>query len=626
SLGNESGYGPNFAAAAAWLHAYDPTRPIHYEGAQDSPRDPATVDVVSRFYPRVADVYLNPPRPNEATTETVGQRPENARWERLVDLADNAADDRPILASEYAHAMGNALGNLAEYWDEIDAEPRLLGGFIWDWADQGLFKPPPDGAPFVAYGGDFGDRPNLGAFCLNGVVAADRQTTPKYWEGAAAYQPVRWDVSQRPGAARVRLVNRFFHTDLSAFALHWQLLRGDRVIRSGELALPATGPGDAATVELALASPPGGFPDGDYFLRASLQANVPPPWAAQGHEFATVQIPWLVDSTAQGLVRRRSGPPAIDEGADAVACRGDNFKAVWSRRLGTLSSLVYQGRELLAPADADLPPGPTLQAYRAPTDNDRGFGGWLAESWRVAGLDRLEHAVESFAMRRLDDSTAQLKIVVRSRAAGGEIVTRSDWQVTGDGRLTLSVRFEPSAKLPPLPRIGLRMFLSPDFERLAWFGHGPHENYPDRLLSSPLGIWRSTVAEQYVAYARPQETGNKEGVRWLALADQQGAGLLVVSLEAPISASALHVTAEDLASVRHAYELKQRPEVVLSLDARQCGLGNSSCGPGVLRRYAVLPQPYEMKLALIPLAGGDDPGAVARQVIRTAPSDISHAQ
>ena len=177
SLGNEAGYGPNFAANSAWLKDFDPTRPIHYEGAQgvNGNPDPSTVDVISRFYPRVQEDYLNP----GMTEGSDAERPENARWERLLSIAQRTNDNRPVMTSEYAHVMGNAGGNLQEYWDEMYSNKRMLGGFIWEWADEGIFKILPNGKTQVAYGGDLGDFPNLKTFCIKGVVTSDRETTPK---------------------------------------------------------------------------------------------------------------------------------------------------------------------------------------------------------------------------------------------------------------------------------------------------------------------------------------------------------------------------------------------------------------------------------------------------------------
>lgn len=196
SLGNESGFGANHAAMAGWLHTFDPTRLVHYEGAQTpyqpakglsekdfDETDPACVDVMSRFYPRVKAEYLNPCVPEGSDKE----RAENARWEHLLDIAMRKNDNRPVLTSEYAHCMGNALGNFKEYWEEIYSYPRMAGGFIWDWVDQGIYAP---GTNHVLYGGDFGDKPNLKAFCLNGVVFSDRSVSAKYQEVKHVYAPV----------------------------------------------------------------------------------------------------------------------------------------------------------------------------------------------------------------------------------------------------------------------------------------------------------------------------------------------------------------------------------------------------------------------------------------------------
>ena len=239
SMGNESGYGPNFAAISAWLKDFDPTRPIHYEGAQglDGAPAPYTVDVISRFYPRTQDEYLNPGIPEGADEE----RAENARWERLLSIAERTNDNRPVLTSEYAHSMGNALGNFQEYWDEIYSNHRMLGGFIWDWVDQGIIRTLPDGREQVAYGGDFGDQPNLKAFCLNGIVRCDRTLTPKYWEVKKVYQPVymklaNWDAAT--GQCAVEMTNHNHHIGVDGYRCLWTLYSNGVKQAEGEAELP----------------------------------------------------------------------------------------------------------------------------------------------------------------------------------------------------------------------------------------------------------------------------------------------------------------------------------------------------------------------------------------------------
>lgn len=599
SLGNESGYGPNFAAMAGWLHEFDPTRPIHYEGAQGTPRDPAAVDVVSRFYPRTMGRYLNPDEPPGSDI----QRPENARWQRLVKLAHNPDDDRPVLASEYAHAMGNAVGNLTEYWQEIYANPRLLGGFIWEWADQGIRKTAPDGTRFIAYGGDFGDKPNLGAFCIKGLVSSDRVPYPKYYAVQHTYQPVQVDgVSLEPGHTVVRLTNRYDDLNLDTLQCRWTVRCDGAVVQDGTLPSVVGAPGAAVDVAVPVQAIAHPVPGGEYWLELEFTPRVAAWWQKAPQTVAREQLRLTVPTPP---------PPAAPLGAtravtltsdgDLVRVTGSDFSAAFSRSQGTLVSLNYGAGELLAPAGKRGPAGPVLQAWRSPLDNDRGFGKWIARDWKQAGLDRMTRTVESFTVSQPAPNEVRIEVLARSAAARGAFAVRSRWVVRGDGIIDLREDFTPSGNLPALPRIGVVMRVASGLENYHWYGCGPLENYSDRRQGQFVNVWDSTVTDQYVPYPRPQSCGNREGVRWLALTSPTDArGLLVVSEGDPIAATALHFTEGDFDAARHAYELRPRAETILSLDARQCGLGNGSCGPGVLEKYAVLVKPYHLHLSFRP--------------------------
>jgi beta-galactosidase len=595
SMGNESGYGPNFAAMSGWLHTFDPTRPVHYEGAQgqetpvETP-DPSTVDVISRFYPRVSEKYLR------------DDAPENARWTRLLELAKKPGEQRPVLSSEYAHAMGNAVGNLQEYWDEIYSHPRLLGGFIWEWVDQGLYKQLPDGKQFVAYGGDFGDVPNLGAFCLKGLVFADRGITPKYLEVKKVYQPIAIEaIKLGPRSATLRVINRNSFLNLSEFEARWVLSSDGRVVQSGVLPVIDVAPGKTGIVKLSFAPISQQEGSGECCLRLSFQSREDSPWAPKGFEVASEQV--QIPETPRKASGRESGdlPLRLSEEGATVGITGKGFSTVFSRAAGTLTSLVYGEREILATNCNDSTvAGPTLQAYRAPTDNDRGFGKWIARDWKQAGLERLERKVDSFEVSQPQSNLVRIQVTATSSATNGSLVHRATWSIRGDGSVDLDNHFEVIGNLPPLPRIGVVLRVNGNLEHWQWYGRGPHENYPDRKRSAELGVWSSSVTEQYVPYAHPQETGNKEDVRWAKLTDASGEGLLVEAEGEPMAVSALHYTARDLGSARHAYELKPRPEVILSLDAAQSGLGNSSCGPGVLERYALTGKSYRLHVRMCP--------------------------
>ena len=331
SLGNESGWGPNFAATGAWIREYDPTRFIHYEGAQgpDS-KDPATVDVISRFYPRVQEEYLNP-----GVKDNNMERPENARWERLLSIAQKTNDNRPVLTSEYAHAMGNALGNFKEYWDEIYSNPRMLGGFIWEWADEGIFKKRADGKTMVAYGGDFGDAPNLGAFCIKGIVTSTCEPTPKYYEVKAVYAPVKLTLDGN----RLNIIKRDEHVSTDNYVFSWNMTENGKITKKGEL------------TDLTL---PAFRYDGnkDVRLNISVRLKNGTSWADAGHEICNEQF-------------------------------------VLNDRITT----AFKAKPLKTGRQADMEEAKkwfdmvSQHFFRAPTDNDKGFGNWIAKDWKNNRLD-----------------------------------------------------------------------------------------------------------------------------------------------------------------------------------------------------------------------------------------------
>ena len=556
SMGNESGYGPNFAAISAWLHDFDPTRPVHYEGAQgvDGAPDPATVDVISRFYTRLKQDYLNPGIPEGEDKE----RAENARWERLLEIAERDNDNRPVMTSEYAHSMGNALGNFQEYWNEIYSHPRMLGGFIWDWVDQGIYKQLPDGRTMVAYGGDFGDKPNLKAFCFNGIVRSGRETTPKYWEVKQVYSPIslgfiRGKVEKEVlKGSRLTVTNRHHHVGLENYRCLYTLLKNGRSARQGEIILPEVAPGQATDVAL---------PD----FRIDTEADVRLPvrlvlrkdrlWAKAGHEVAAFRFA-LNEAMMAMTDRRPLKPLAIGESP-----RHDV--------LGMLSGL-------------------RMQAFRAPTDNDKSFGNWLAKDWKNHRLNApvVENIVPLRDTMRADGIPHQYKVEKYCYEKGAIVVT-TDYLTYTDGTVDIEQNYRFEGELPELPRLGLNFMLGEQYGNISWYGRGPIESYPDRKEATYIGRWESTLEEQYTPYPRPQDGGNHEEVTDLRLTDHRGRGIRISAIDTPFSFSALPYTAEDLAGATHDCELVPRKQVVVSIDAAVLGLGNSSCGPGVLKKYAI---------------------------------------
>lgn len=481
SLGNESGWGANFAAEAAWIKEQDPTRPIHYEGAQgEGGDDPRAVDFVSRFYVRTTDRYADP-----SGVEVDKERAENARWERLLELARSTDGTRPVITAEYAHSMGNAMGNLDEYWNEIRSERLMGGGFVWDWVDQAIIRTRADGKREYSYGGDFGDRPNSKAFCLNGVVMADRTITPKYRQLQKVY-----------------------------------LDRND---------------------------------------------------ADCGQKFVV-----LPPVEARQTIK-------CDTTESTITISSKRFGAKWDSRSGRWLSLRY-GTDEIFDQTVDHNIQPFVQLFRAPTDNDRGFGKWIAKEWSQNAIDaptvtRGSMSVDSDGTRAIICSTDTY------RYAQGSINARYTYTINGEGEIDIAVEFEQSGKLPLLPQIGVELYIDRRYDRCRWYGRDV-DTYPDRKTWSAVTEHSAASDAMYTPYPRPQNSGNIEDLQRIELLNGR-TGIKIEAVDRAIAASVSPFTADDLTNTTHNCDLKKRPFNTLTLNAAVMGLGNSSCGPGVLERYTI---------------------------------------
>ena len=602
SMGNESGYGPNFAAISAWLKDFDPTRPIHYEGAQglNGAPDPYTVDVISRFYPRTQDEYLNPGIPEGADEE----RAENARWERLLSIAERTNDNRPVLTSEYAHSMGNALGNFQEYWDEIYSNHRMLGGFIWDWVDQGIIRTLPDGREQVAYGGDFGDEPNLKAFCNNGIVLCDRSITPKYLEVKKVYQPVymklaNWDAST--AVCAVEMTNHNHHIGVDGYRCLWTLYANGRKMGEGTAELPYLMPAESKNVmiDLSRAVKKIDWETDDVRLNVSLVLKHACDWADAGHEVAAEQLT-LKDNLMQvaNTEVKHGKKLQLAETGSEIRVHNNEVSALWDTKTATLRELSYGGNVVFQAKDSLA--AANFQAFRAPTDNDKSFGNWLAKDWQKNGLHAPRIEALGCTARTLDDGTVEVTASQRYSYLAGSIHVQSTYKVYGDGTIDLRQVYTPEGDLPELPRLGCAFVAQPSLDNVAWYGYGPMETYPDRHRSATINWWKAKAGDQYTHYPRPQDSGNLESVAVIRLTDDQGKGVQVSALDKPFSASALPYSVMDIYKASHDTDLKPSGAVYLNIDAAVLGLGNSSCGPGVLKKYAIEKKEHTLLVRISP--------------------------
>lgn len=585
SLGNESGYGPNHEAVADWIHEHDPTRPVHYESAtaQETYKGAASaphIDIVSVMYPPV---------------------------EKIVEMAQTPGETRPLVMCEYAHSMGNSTGNLKEYWDAIATHKRLQGGFIWDWVDQGIRRVTEQGVEWFAYGGDFGDEPNDGNFCINGLIWPDRKPQPALWEYKKILEPVRVEPVDL-AAGKVRVVNKYLFSGFSGLDISWTLSADGEVLQSGDLPRLDTPAGGSAVMTVPFRKPVL-TPDTEYWLSVSFSLARDTLWAEQGHEIAWAQFKMPLDVPPGPRIFSAEMPALrLAESESEIMVRGEEFGLIFDKGTGRIASWQYRGEELVCQ-------GPALNVWRAPTDND--VGAWWDEPqmvalWRGAGLDRLQESVNEVKARQVNPQTIQINVRASSTAASDVAARLQDkarfdcaysYTIYGSGDVLIDTHVTPGDGLPALPRIGLQMRLPGEYDNFSWYGRGPHETYADRKLGAKVGVYSGTVDEQYVPYITPQENGNKTDVRWAALTNERGVGLLVASditdADHPwLNVSAHHFTTQDLTQAAHTYELKRRDDVTLNLDYAQSGLGNASCGPGVLPQYTLEPREVRFRVRL----------------------------
>jgi len=561
SLGNETGLGPNHRAMAQWIRDTDPTRFIHFESAYDDP----LVDITSNMYPSV---------------------------ERIVAIGKDPAYTRPYFMCEFAHAMGNGPGSFKEYWEAIYRYPRLMGGCVWEWVDHGLRQHLPDGREWFAYGGDFGDQPNDGDFCVDGLNFPDRTPYPSLIEFKKWIEPVLVTAVDLK-AGRLKALNRYAFISLSGLDLHWQVRRDDVILQQGvtRLETPA-GQEEEFVLPYRL---PKGQAGASCWLNLSFTLVAAAPWAPRGHELAWAQFELPVEAPAVPALKLSAMPPlTVQEKGRRLLVTGEAFAAEFDTFYGTLASWTVQGMPLMEK-------GPRLIFWRAPTDNDIN----LAKEWRAAGLDRLVPRVEFVRWKTgAHKMVLDVSLVLGGYSLYPSFAATHRYTFYGSGDLLLETVLKPlSATLPNLPRVGVQMNLPGRLDQVTWYGRGPHENYSDRCDSAPFGIYHNPVAKQAVPYLFPQETGARTDVRWAAVTEAFGLGLLAAPAgrTPPMTMTAIPYTTESLTAAAHPHDLKPCGQTVLTLDYLHSGLGSNSCGPRPLPEYVINPEEMRFAFRLRPV-------------------------
>ena len=577
SMGNESGNGENFKYVNQAIKALDTTRPTHYEGNSDY------ADVSSSMYG--AYDYI--------------------QW--IGSSRQGQSGQKPHIQCENSHSMGNSMGNVREMFDLYEKYPCLTGEFIWDFKDQGLLTQA-NGKDYWAYGGDFGDVPNDGNFCINGLVRPDWSYTAKTYNTKKIYQPLEFKtVSTTQG--RFRMKNKMAFLPSSVYDVRYEVVDEEGNVLAQGVIDKEVAAGDSSTVTLDLTAVKSLDAAKEAFIHFSAIQRDNTLWADAGYVVAEEKLPVQTAKKPNFDLAKLSGCESLNvtESESVITVSGSNFKAAFSKSQGTLSGYMFDDVTLLSKPLL-------LNVFRLPTDND----GRRTETWDAMGLRKLAVKATDVSFSLSEDgkiANVDMSSIYTGKN-GTQFSVRLTFNVCADGTVMVNSTVIPSVTGTVIPKLGFRLEMPAQMEQLSWFGRGPWDSYRDRKEACFTGIWQSTVTAQREDYIKPQEHGTKQDVRWLSLTNENGQGLLFAAPDI-MAASAVHFRPEDNYTDRdnrskHTYQFKTCSTAVVSLDAATRGLGNASCGSDVMDKYELKTANTSFRFFIIPVIAGDDVAAKAR--------------
>lgn len=570
SLGNESGYGKHFETIYHWTKNTDKTRPVQYEGGGYE----SVSDIYCPMYPRI--------------------------WSLRRHI--NQRDRRPMIMCEYAHAMGNSVGNLQDYWDLIYKYDQLQGGFIWDWVDQTFAKKDEKGNDIWAYGGDMGfvGVPNDSNFCANGLVASDRSLHPHIWEVKKVYQYVHF-APVAFTAHHIKVTNWHDFIGLDGYELNWYVESDGKIVKQGTMAMPKLAARESGIITVPFGEIPS---DGrEYFLRLEAVTTADAPMIEKGH-IAAIEQWQLPSAKVENAVEKVNGELSYNDNGNTVDINGTDFNVVFDKTTGEFVSLKYAGKEFI---QKGLQPN----FWRAWTDNDvANRAPKRCLIWKNAGSAMI---LDNFMVNKSSDSK-MITVVADYRMQEQESNLNIIYKIRPAGAIEVTMNYQVGTKqLPEIPRFGMRMVLNSEFENMTWLGRGPHENYIDRKSGAMIGLYNATVWEQYHKYVRAQETANKCDVRWVALRNAEGEGLLVKGMS-PMNISAWNFPIEDICyrpfnvERRHGGSIEKKDMVWLNIDDLNMGVGgDNTWGAHVHPEYTITPEDRSYSFVIQYLPSDADP-------------------
>ena len=544
SLGNEAGPGKNFVKAYQAIKAFDTTRPIQYE------RNNNIVDMGSNQYPSV-------------------------NWVRYAAKGTDKGIKFPFHISEYAHSMGNSLGNLVDYWNAIESSNYICGGAIWDWCDQAIDTYKADGTKYMGYGGDHNEWPNDGMFCMNGIMLPDLTPKPQYYEVKKVYQNVGVKAIDLNNGT-IEVFNKNYFTSLSDYDMTWTLVEDGKAVRHGQITPGKIGSRERQTCQI----PVGTWnlrPECEYHLNISFLLANDKPWARKGYEQMNEQLyVKKADAYTTAAVQAAGTADKITSNEDTgcITFSGKDFSLSLSTKTGAITSLKYGNSQVIGQQGTY---GPRLDAYRAPVDNDN----WAWTAWNNAGLADLTHSVDHYTTQKRNDGAHVVVLTIQSKGKNNfQFTTSQIYTIYTDGTIELESCISSSDPAIALPRLGYVMKLDKAYDHYTYYGRGPLNNYNDRRTGSFVGLYNSSVADQFVQFPKPQSMGNREAVRWCSLQDKQGNGMQFICTTDTMSASCLPYSAKQMRDAKHPCDLPESDGTYLHLDLKVNGLGGNSCGQG----------------------------------------------
>ncbi len=570
SLGNEAGFGPNHAALSAWIKEFDPTRPIHAEAAQNiygynwpkpEPKDRIYTDFLSRMYRLTDD---------------------------MIDLATKSDDNRPVIWCEYAHSQGNSTGDLEGYWKAIRKYPRLVGGFVWDWRDQLVFKESKDAKPLWKHGQDFGQEQADLNPVQKGLISADGKIKSGGWQAKYVWQRVKITAdSISKGLFKVE--NRHFRTNLNAYDVIWEIAEDGQVIKNGIVDSPDIEACQKGALQLDL--PIFEAKEGlRYHLTISFILKEDQPWAKKGYALASEQF--LLGYIPNSKMVTETAAPRLVESTSAVTITTVNIKVAFDKKEGRLITYAINGRNMVSAA-------PKPNFWRPPTDNDGASGmGKRQGIWKTAS-DSQE------LLNMVTSSTENgIEVITKHRLAQSNAIVTQTYHIDVEGTLQVYYQFQPEANMPEIPRVGWQLQIPSEYDQLEWFGRGPLESYSDKKTGAFFGNYQESVKNDFTHYVRPQESSNKAEVHWAELRNTAGRGLRIESVGYPVSFSAWPFTQEQIEKSNRIEELTFGETITLNIDHKQMGVGgdntwNLDARPH--KAFQVDAKPYSYSFKIIPL-------------------------